>query len=233
MRGRTSLTRTPVVPLRDPRTPPKDSQNSYFITITISQRKISIKIPKLLAKIMQKQLHGYKRTNPKKQLFRRKVLSIFTNAFGNKKSPVRGHGLGDSESEMRTKVFGFIQDKSNKTERNTNAFGHCGERVCIADGNFSTGMTVIGKRESSRMLIKVSSKVLLPQRRWRWKRIGPLRKAFGKEGSELKRIKATKGGESLELCKKRILIGRKCKPLNISGTLQYDKDGILIPEELP
>lgn len=232
MRGRTSLTGRPVVPLRDPRTPPKDSPNSHFITITISQRKISIKIPKLLAKVMQKQLHGYKRTNPKKHLFRRKVLSIFTNVFGNKKSPVCGHGLGDSESETRTKVFGFIQDKSNKTKRNTNAFGHCGERVCITNGNFSTGMTVTGKRESSRMLIKVSSKVLLPQR-WRWRRVGPLRKAFGKEGSELKRIKATKGGESLELCKKRILMGRKCKPLNISGTLQYDKDSILIPEELP
>ncbi|CAK7340600.1 unnamed protein product [Dovyalis caffra] len=33
-----------------------------------------------------------------------------------------------------------------------------------------------------------------------------------------------------ELCKKRILMGEKCKPLNLSGSLHYDKDGILMPE---
>ncbi|KAL3728395.1 hypothetical protein ACJRO7_033045 [Eucalyptus globulus] len=40
------------------------------------------------------------------------------------------------------------------------------------------------------------------------------------------------GGE-VELCKKRILMGRRCKPLNCSGTLQYDKNGILLPDLLP
>ncbi|KAI6692378.1 hypothetical protein NL676_020088 [Syzygium grande] len=40
------------------------------------------------------------------------------------------------------------------------------------------------------------------------------------------------GGE-VELCKKRILMGRRCKPLNCSGTLQYDNNGILVPELLP
>ncbi|KAJ6380345.1 hypothetical protein OIU76_016915 [Salix suchowensis] len=35
-----------------------------------------------------------------------------------------------------------------------------------------------------------------------------------------------------ELCKKRILMGEKCKPLNLSGSLHYDEDGILLPEVL-
>lgn len=39
------------------------------------------------------------------------------------------------------------------------------------------------------------------------------------------------GGE--ELCKKRILMGEKCRPLNFSGILKYDQNGILLPELLP
>ncbi|KAI5658639.1 hypothetical protein M9H77_27432 [Catharanthus roseus] len=35
-----------------------------------------------------------------------------------------------------------------------------------------------------------------------------------------------------ELCKKRILMGGKCKPLNLSGKLRYDENGILLPEEI-
>lgn len=34
----------------------------------------------------------------------------------------------------------------------------------------------------------------------------------------------------LELCKKRILMGGKCRPLSASGSLHYDQDGILLPE---
>lgn len=35
-----------------------------------------------------------------------------------------------------------------------------------------------------------------------------------------------------ELCKKRILMGVKCRPLNSSGILHYDHSGLLLPEEL-
>ncbi|KAK6119016.1 hypothetical protein DH2020_047241 [Rehmannia glutinosa] len=35
----------------------------------------------------------------------------------------------------------------------------------------------------------------------------------------------------MELCKKRILMGGKCRPLNPSGVLHYDKQGILLPED--
>ncbi|XLR00007.1 hypothetical protein HN51_054736 [Arachis hypogaea] len=37
----------------------------------------------------------------------------------------------------------------------------------------------------------------------------------------------------VELCKRRILMGAKCKPLSSSGVLRYDKDGIHIPEIIP
>ncbi|KAJ1385598.1 hypothetical protein SESBI_41561 [Sesbania bispinosa] len=36
-----------------------------------------------------------------------------------------------------------------------------------------------------------------------------------------------------ELCKKRILMGGRCKPLNSSGTLSYDSDGLFLPEIVP
>lgn len=34
----------------------------------------------------------------------------------------------------------------------------------------------------------------------------------------------------LELCKKRILMGGKCRPLGASGSLHYDQNGMLLPE---
>ncbi|KAI3742251.1 hypothetical protein L1987_59931 [Smallanthus sonchifolius] len=37
--------------------------------------------------------------------------------------------------------------------------------------------------------------------------------------------------EALELCKKRIIMGKKCRPLNVSGALHYDKNGVLVPED--
>ncbi|KAH0908616.1 hypothetical protein HID58_031937 [Brassica napus] len=40
--------------------------------------------------------------------------------------------------------------------------------------------------------------------------------------------KMTSGNGDEELCKKRILMGERCKPINRSGVLQYDGDGILV-----
>lgn len=42
----------------------------------------------------------------------------------------------------------------------------------------------------------------------------------------------TKKAEEVELCKKRILLGEKCRPLNPSGVLHYDDNGILLPEDV-
>ncbi|KAL7585007.1 hypothetical protein Lser_V15G46344 [Lactuca serriola] len=35
----------------------------------------------------------------------------------------------------------------------------------------------------------------------------------------------------VELCKMRIIMGKRCRPLNVSGALHYDEDGILVPED--
>lgn len=53
------------------------------------------------------------------------------------------------------------------------------------------------------------------------------------ELSQLKMGVNDRNDSELELCKKRILIGYKCRPLGRSGTLRYDKNGILLPELFP
>ncbi|KMT11278.1 hypothetical protein BVRB_5g109650 [Beta vulgaris subsp. vulgaris] len=55
-----------------------------------------------------------------------------------------------------------------------------------------------------------------------------------KGGLKIKRIIKIKSRERekekrFELCKKKILMGEKCKPLH--GSLHYDKNGVLVPED--
>ncbi|CAA3007035.1 Hypothetical predicted protein [Olea europaea subsp. europaea] len=54
-----------------------------------------------------------------------------------------------------------------------------------------------------------------------------MKKLIIRDGEEEKEERS-----EMELCKKRILMGEKCRPLNLSGALHYDKDGILLPEEI-
>ncbi|KAK2638022.1 hypothetical protein Ddye_025817 [Dipteronia dyeriana] len=79
-----------------------------------------------------------------------------------------------------------------------------------------------GRQESSGKLKRVSSRVAIQ----RLKIGGSMR-----EKSSIQKIEEERVDE--ELCKKRILMGERCKPLNISGTLHYDQDGILLPDVLP
>ena len=56
-----------------------------------------------------------------------------------------------------------------------------------------------------------------------------------KTARSIKKISMQMGGKSekRELCKKRILMGRRCRPLNHSGIIQYDENGVLLPEIIP
>lgn len=45
-----------------------------------------------------------------------------------------------------------------------------------------------------------------------------------------RKISLSEGTGEEELCKKRILMGERCKPVNRSGILHYDGDGVLLPE---
>ncbi|CAN8265294.1 unnamed protein product [Cochlearia groenlandica] len=50
-----------------------------------------------------------------------------------------------------------------------------------------------------------------------------------KKTTRIRKCLSESPGED-ELCKKRILMGERCIPINKSGVLQYDDDGILLPE---
>ncbi|KAJ6384591.1 hypothetical protein OIU78_027825 [Salix suchowensis] len=78
--------------------------------------------------------------------------------------------------------------------------------------------TPAGRQESSGNLLRNPSTV--PSTRG---------KIGGKPGQAGEESREESGDE---LCKKRILMGEKCKPLNLSGSLHYDEDGILLPEVL-
>lgn len=63
------------------------------------------------------------------------------------------------------------------------------------------------------------------------RRVKSIRNRVLKQGKEHKHENEKEQEEvELELCKKRILMGGKCRPLSASGILHYDQDGILLPE---
>lgn len=96
----------------------------------------------------------------------------------------------------------------------------------------ANGLKVVG--ESSRHLIRVPSRISTSRSRRKLRIAVFVRKIESKKCEEHSAAAAAAREESggHELCKKRILMGSKCKPLNLSGTLQYDNNGILLPEAL-
>ncbi|KAK3198080.1 hypothetical protein Dsin_021495 [Dipteronia sinensis] len=103
--------------------------------------------------------------------------------------------------------FGFLRGKKG------------GSRDCTSASENGIG----GREESSGKLNRVSSRIAIQ----RLKIGGSMRE----KSSSINKIEEERVDE--ELCKKRILMGERCKPLNISGTLHYDQDGILLPDVLP
>ncbi|KAJ8572835.1 hypothetical protein K7X08_009346 [Anisodus acutangulus] len=63
------------------------------------------------------------------------------------------------------------------------------------------------------------------------RRVKSIHKRVVKQGRECKHEDEEEQEKvELELCKKRILMGGKCRPLSASGSLHYDQNGILFPE---
>ncbi|KAG5549069.1 hypothetical protein RHGRI_014439 [Rhododendron griersonianum] len=199
---------------------------SSFINITFPQPKIRIKLPKLLAKTLR-------RRNPKKyrnvtgnandsknnnnnnnnrstkpgNIFSKRVGSIVSNVFGNKKPAAKSNGRKDEigneetgEAKMEAKAPLLLPENFN--ERN-------------------------GKQVSSSNLIRVSNRKVRRGRSVRKKEIAD--RAEGNE-NEGEKEEEEERGEEEELCKKRILMGQKCRPLHQSGVLRYDGNGVLLPE---
>ena len=128
----------------------------------------------------------------------------------------------------------FIKGNINKKDDSCSICDGCSTPNSRTVGGVTTSFRLIGKQGSSGHLIRVPSKILTTRKKLRVAR--SLRKKMNKQfkrGSEEENDGKDKeeNGE-LVLCKKRIPMGERCRPLGFSGILQYDKDGILLPEVL-
>ncbi|KAA8545216.1 hypothetical protein F0562_020000 [Nyssa sinensis] len=285
---------------RDPNMPP-NSPLSYFISITIPQPKLRIKIPKLLVKTMQRRSqkcsneadefdqnkNKNKCVKPRRLFLRKKVGSIIHNVFGSKKSqeimeeleednekklncgdgpfqistpetkisksyslkeileienerekqemleglkssqqsdmadkqPLKGPGSLSLSGLFITKDhLSFIKGKMNKA-------CNCSYRDKRGDNGVGSSFRVIGKQESSSNLTRVPSGRAIGCRNIR--RVKSTRKKVTKQ------VEEDSEQEGEELCKKRILMGGRCRTINLSGALHYDENGILLPEAIP
>ncbi|KAG6773143.1 hypothetical protein POTOM_020400 [Populus tomentosa] len=263
--------------------------NHNVFSITIPQPEIRIRIPKLLAKTMQRRSNGCTtdHTKAKKErvikpasLLSKKVGAFFSSVFGKKKPPkacskVHKNGDGylafgvalrpaspeyyalkklleiEEEEEEEPKVekrentpctaadnylkvsFPFLSFFSRYTSlgffRGKINTGNGWNHNLLGGGGMSDTLTE-GKDCSSNLL-RNSSRVL-STRLQKLKMAGSFAKTamrqIGAISEQVREERREECGE--ELCKKRILMGEKCKPLNFSGSLHYDEDGILLPE---
>ncbi|GMP40059.1 hypothetical protein CsSME_00010651 [Camellia sinensis var. sinensis] len=218
-----------------PPTTTNSSSSSSFIIIRISHQKIiRIKIPKLLSKtIMHKttitsningnvnQTNGAdednnnktkKRSWPKpRNLLPKKVSFMACNIFcGNKKPPSPPSlPLQDgNELEIGNKMEERgVEPKISGSVKNTSS--SCSSKKVSSSSKFI--------RDSNIMIRKARSG-------------GGERKKVIKKRDEEEKNGEREEEEAEELCKKRILMGEKCRPLNLSGALHYDKNGVLLPE---
>ncbi|KAI8028360.1 hypothetical protein LOK49_LG02G02280 [Camellia lanceoleosa] len=220
------------------------TSSSSFIIIRISHQEIiRIKIPKLLSKtIMHKttitsningnvnQTNGAdednnnnnnktkKRSWPKpRNLLPKKVSFMACNIFcGNKKPP--SLPLQDG-NELE------IGNKNNNGLTLTECMEERGVEPEISGSVKNTSSSCSSKKvSSSSKFIWVSNRMIRKARSGG----GERKKVIKKRDEEEKN--GEKEEEAEELCKKRILMGEKCRPLNLSGALHYDKNGVLLPE---
>ncbi|KDP23428.1 hypothetical protein JCGZ_23261 [Jatropha curcas] len=277
------------------------NSNSYLFSITISQPKIRIKIPKLLAKTMQKRSNGASNIDHVKEKKKKwgKFGSIFSSIFNTKKSPKvqrndddnisTDHQTGPSEAKILKRVdqyfavlddhdsssstsYSFnrllqIEDEEEEKRSNKEKKGKSNKQPNKAEKHLKVSPSLsrlFRKSTSCNNFIKSKNHNISPTN------VGKIaeavvggqasRVAFNRSTSDTmnlqqapSRISTThrklkmaqsssnqetseredRGGEQQELCKKRILMGEKCRPLSYSGTLQYDKDGTLLPDAIP
>ncbi|XVE68001.1 hypothetical protein DITRI_Ditri09bG0033300 [Diplodiscus trichospermus] len=277
--------------------PPNSSDFSYVLSITLRQPTIRIRIPKALVKAMQRrnQARGendeYGSKNKKKKGFRKKVGSMVSNVFGNKRSPETDcskgekngevHGNGDDEEMKKVKnTVERVDTESEKTTRETSEDNDGGEQMALAAGDEgkekpksrrtrsktldakrndlklnkgkinnvddsnivgNTDLSVACVGENGSKTFGTKGIVSLKQAensndfpRFQPKTVNSQRKL--KTAWSMKKMKRMLIGgksEKHELCKKRILMGGKCRPLNHSGIIQYDENGVLMPEIIP
>ncbi|KAK9919926.1 hypothetical protein M0R45_028499 [Rubus argutus] len=211
---------------------------SNFMNISVIGRsKIRIKFsnPKLLVKTMQKPVDHhrgeYNNNKNKKKKSARKVSSVFTNPFTKHKSPEKSSSSkpnGTSKLRLpkaRLPLLSFLTRKKSL-------------KKLMKSETDATGVDGVGKQESSGQLVPApNSKLILTNpRKWSVarsiiRRACNMKTRGGEYGEDSKQADSRKASED-ELCKKRILMGGKCRPLSSSGTLHYDQNGILLTDDV-
>ncbi|XAR49170.1 hypothetical protein NMG60_11032267 [Bertholletia excelsa] len=199
--------------------------NVRFIGLSIPKPKLKIKMRDLLRRDLNLGDERKKtRANPR-NLLPRKVGPAMSCVFAGKKLPqkssigARDDGLTSNGDVLRGN--GKTQDLSCEQSKNiTGSSINLEEKVQSKSALFFSG--ILGRnglgfnlrRKTSKPFDGTidSSKLTMSE--------PEEEEGNGEEG----------GGE--ELCKKRILMGEKCRPLNLSGALHYDQNGVLLPEEV-
>lgn len=229
---------------------------------TKPQQKRGISIHKLLVNTMQRKNHHHNKHNKEtensipikekkskkkkrknKKWVPKKVGSIFYNVFGHKKSKksICSSSINDVKrpnfwSRSLKEILEMEEEKENQEELdNTRKLKGKSKLSLSFSGFFSkkssdrsnsdqTGATLLmGKQENGSKLARN------PSGYRKIRRGRSMRKKVVKQ-SEEKENEEERGED--ELCKKRILKGVKCRPLNLSGDLHYDRNGVLLPEEV-
>lgn len=124
--------------------------------------------------------------------------------------------------KMTSVISGVFSRKKTLAGENR---GHQGDDSAQAEETLSVGKAkpkknLLQKKKSFWESAKVRLKILILGQR--------LKTQKRKRRRRRKSLSEDTGEE--ELCKKRILMGERCKPINRSGILQYGGDGILLPE---
>ncbi|XP_010548772.1 PREDICTED: uncharacterized protein LOC104820098 [Tarenaya hassleriana] len=186
-----------------------ETKGSNKFRVSMEQGKIRINIPKISLKKAcktQKQdvENGDRNVNNKmRKKGRGKLFPV------KKVSSVISSVLGHKKTQV---------DDSRKTES-----AEADQTLAIV--SLKTDQKPSKMAKSLRKIKRVSSSILVSG--WRMRTGGESTREKVREEVE---GEDKSGNEEEELCKKRILMGGKCKPLNRSGTLQYNRDGILLPE---
>ncbi|KAG8363871.1 hypothetical protein BUALT_Bualt19G0067600 [Buddleja alternifolia] len=216
---------------------PSQKSHDLFSTSETRYKKI-IKLPKILVKIMQKRNSTYNdhnRANSKKRRSKgpgkgryglsQKIGAIISGACGSRRKAQEMCNYNtDAEAalentEERIKTLSFKEHELEQHgSRSCNKI-HAKPKVDVGAGfYFRKWKAIKNGNANANGIESMGSK----PNYWRM-RSGVTHKRYLKGEKE-------DTNREVELCKKRILMGIKCRPLNLSGKLQYDKNGILLPE---
>ncbi|EEF49926.1 hypothetical protein RCOM_1434180 [Ricinus communis] len=173
----------------------------------------------------------------------------------NKKPSKAGSSSLSRFFHKKSCSFNCMRVKINKIDINSSlststsfsstrsSFRFNSQNSCSSTGRVAE---IMGRQGSTHSLPRVPSRILTTKQKLKMAhsltKMGSRRKSRSEDRDECESLIRMESGRKsewedrgggVELCKKRILMGGKCRPLNNSGTLQYDKDGVLLPDIIP